>query len=288
MNILLTVGLPISLAFIMLSLGLGLTGADFARVIRMPRAFFLGAFAQVILLPVVAFGLLAIFDLPPGLAFGVMILAFCPGGVTSNMLSRLAHGDVALSVSLTAVVSLLSVVTVPPLVAFSFGYFMGDEATPVDVTELAIAMFVITALPVGLGMLIRRFAPGFTDRVEGAAFKIAAILFVVIVIAALASSWSEFTDNIGQLGPILAALMVILMSLAYGLARVGGLGTAQSRTISIEGGLQNGTLGITLAALIAGAEGINEFALPSALYGIVMYSISLPVIFGLMRSTPED
>src|SRR6056297_1530021 len=144
MDILIDVGLPLSLAIIMLSLGVGLEAGDFMRVIRRPRAFRIGAVAQVILLPLAAFAVTAIFALPPEIAVGIMLLSFCPGGVTSNILTKLARGDVALSVSLTAVVSLLSILTVPVLAAFTVRHFMGESAPDVSVAGLALAMFLIT------------------------------------------------------------------------------------------------------------------------------------------------
>jgi bile acid:Na+ symporter, BASS family len=279
---LISVGLPVSLAIIMFSLGLGLTVADFARIATAPKAFITGFVAQVILLPIIALGLLALTDLPPHLAFGVMILAFCPGGATTNLLSRFARADVALSVTLTAVVSLLSVVTVPLLIGFSSGYFLdlGDRA--IDISGLAISLFVITTVPVALGMLTRRYATSFTLRAEPWFFGASALIFVVVLLGALAANWALFLENVTILGPILIAFNVVLLALGWFLARWLGLGGGQAATIAIEAGVQNGTLGITVASLIAGTA-MPDYALPSAVYGITMYVITLPVIFLLMR-----
>ena len=181
-GVLLEVFLPLSLAFIMFSLGISLTIADFARVAKTPIGFSIGALAQVVLLPVIAFCLLMVFPLPPELALGVMILSFCPGGVTSNILTRLAGGTLALSITLTAVFSLLAVITVPPLVVWNAEYFMGVAAPDVQVTSLGIAMFLITAAPVGIGIACRHLMPSSADRIESGAAKIATVLFVVIVI----------------------------------------------------------------------------------------------------------
>lgn len=285
MGVLLEVVLPLSLAFIMFSLGVSLTIADFTRVVKTPLGFSVGALAQIVLLPLIAFCLLMIFPLPPELALGVMILSFCPGGVTSNILTRLSGGTLALSISLTAVFSLLAVVTVPFLVAWSADYFMGLDAPEVDVTALGIAMFVITAVPVAIGVSVRHFAPGFVDRIEGASAKIATTLFVIIVVAALASNWDVFASNIGVVGPALVALNVITLAVGFILAKVAGLNHADSVAISLEAGVQNATLGITVGGLIAGvAEGIPTLAMPSGVYGITMYFVTLPFIFLMRRA----
>lgn len=284
MDILINVVLPLSLAIIMLSLGIGLTVADFARVLKAPKAFAVGAIAQVVLLPIVAFGIVSVFGLPPELAVGMMLLSFCPGGVTSNMVAKLARGDVALSVSLTAVISLLSLLTVPALTAWSVAHFMGDTAPPVSVTSLTIAVFVITTLPVAIGVGIRHFAPGVATRIDGPLSAIATVLFVVIVVAALAGNWNIFTTNLPTLGPALVTLNVLLLSAGLVLARLATLAWQQAKTISIETGIQNATLGITLAALISGqSEGFSAMALPSGVYGITMYLVALPFVLWFRR-----
>ena len=262
MGVLLEVVLPLSLAFIMFSLGVSLTIADFTRVAKTPLGFSVGALAQIILLPLIAFCLLMIFPLPPELALGVMILSFCPGGVTSNILTRLAGGTLALSISLTAVFSLLAVVTVPFLVAWS-------AVTSTSGAALGIAMFVITAVPVAIGVAVRHFASGFADKIESGAAKVATTLFIIIVIAALASNWDVFAANIGVVGPVLIALNVITLVVGFGLAKIAGLNHADSVAISLEAGVQNATLGITVGGLIAGvAEGIPTLAMPSGVYGV--------------------
>ncbi len=279
MGILLTVFLPLSLAFIMFSLGLGLTLADFARVVAKPRAFVAGAISQVVILPIVAFLLLQVFTLQPKLAVGVMILSFCPGGVTSNIMTRLAGGSVALSVTLTGVVSLLSVVTVPFLVAFAANHFMGQAAPDIDVTSLALAMFAITAVPVAIGVAIRHAATSFADRAEPLVMRIAMILFVIIVVGALAANWTVFVQNITVLGPLLVVLNVALLLIGLGFGRLLGLDRPDSIAVAIETGIQNSTLGITVGSLIVEAAiGLPPFSLPSGVYGITMYFVSLPFI----------
>jgi BASS family bile acid:Na+ symporter len=284
MGVLLEVFLPLSLAFIMISLGISLTIADFARVAKTPIGFSIGALAQVVLLPVIAFCLLMVFPLPPELALGVMILSFCPGGVTSNILTRLAGGTLALSITLTAVFSLLAVITVPLLVVWNAEYFMGVAAPDVQVTSLGIAMFLITAVPVGIGIACRHLMPSFADRIESGAAKIATVLFVVIVVGALASNWDVFAANIGLIGPVLILLNVIMLAVGFGLAKAAGLSHADSVAISLEAGVQNATLGIAVGGLIAGvSDGIPTLAMPSGVYGITMYFVTLPFILWMRR-----
>ncbi|WP_282119073.1 bile acid:sodium symporter family protein [Ruegeria atlantica] len=284
MDLLINVGLPLSLAIIMLSLGVGLEVADFRRVLSRRYPFAIGALCQVVLLPVAAFITVTLFALPPEIAVGFMILSFCPGGVTSNILSKLAKGDVALSVSLTAVISLLSMVTVPFLAAWSVNYFMGDAAPEVSISGLAIAMFLITTLPVALGATLRSLATDFARRIEPALSKLATVLFVLIVVAALAGNWQLFVDNLGVMGAGLITLNIALLLIGLGLARAAKLSWNESKTVSIETGIQNSTLGITLAALITGTEsGFSPLALPSAVYGITMYAVALPFILWFRR-----
>lgn len=279
MDLLINVVLPLSLAIIMLSLGIGLTVADFGRVALRPRAFAIGALCQVVLLPLTALTVTWAFGLRGELAVGLFLLALCPGGVTSNMISRLARGDVALSVSLTAVISLLSILTVPVLAAWSVRWYMGDAAPPVTVASLALAMFLITTLPVALGVLVRHLAPRLADRVEPGLTGLATALFVLIVLAALAGNWDLFVSNLASLGPALVSLNLALMVLGLLIAGLFGLAWQARKTVSIETGIQNATLGITLAALISGqSEGFSTYALPSAVYGITMYLVALPFV----------
>lgn len=284
MDLLLNVGLPVSLAIIMLSLGIGLEVADFRRILSRRRAFAIGAVSQIVLLPVAAFVTVTIFALPPEIAVGFMLLSFCPGGVTSNILSKLAKADVALSVSLTAVISLLSMVTVPILAAWSIRHFMGDEAPEVSITGLAVALFLITTLPVAIGVGIRYFATEFANRVEPGLSTLATVLFVLIVAAALAGNWQLFVDNLGIMGAGLISLNIALLFIGLGLARISNLSWNECKTISIETGIQNSTLGITLAALITNTEsGFSPLALPSAVYGITMYAVVLPFLVWFRR-----
>ncbi len=276
---LLEVALPLALAIIMFSLGFGLTFADFGRVFSLPRAVLTGILMQVVALPVVAFVLVSLTSLPPGLALGVMILSFCPGGVTSSILTKLAGGTVALSITLTAVVSLLSVLTVPALVGWSTGYFLGSAAPELNVTAIGMSMFVITAVPVMIGLLLRFVAPAFADRHEGKVSLVALVLFVIMVAAALADNWAMFAANVGTLAPVLIGLNAVLLLLGVVVARVVGLSGADGLCISVEMAVQNATLGITVAGMVAAVVGIPEYAVPSAVYGITMFVVTIPGVF---------
>lgn len=280
---LIDVALPLSLAIIMFSLGFGLTLGDFARVLTMPRAVLTGVVMQVIAVPAVALLLVSFTDLPPAMAFGVMLLSFCPGGVTSNILTKLAGGTVALSITLTAVVSLLSVVTVPALTGWAATRFLGSAAPDINVTAIGMSMFAITAVPVAIGVLLRFVAPAFADANERRVSTVALVLFVVIVAAALATNWDMFMQHIGGLGPVLMILNLILLIAGVLMARAIGLSGADGLCISVEMGVQNATLGIAVAGLIAQSSGIPEYAIPAAVYGITMYIVTIPGMFVLRR-----
>ncbi|PIE09975.1 MAG: bile acid:sodium symporter [Rhodobacterales bacterium] len=286
MDILINVVLPLSLAVIMFSLGLGLRFADFGRVLTMPRAVGLGLLLQMIGLPLVAFALVTLWKLPPELSFGVMLLSFCPGGVTSNILAKLGGGTVALSITLTAITSLLSVLSVPILCAWAATHFLGESGVSVDTTHIAIAMFVITALPVLLGLLVNQFAHGFASKVEPSVSKLAAALFVIIVIAALAANWGIFTGAIGTVGPLLIVMNLLLLGIGIAVGHLLGLSGADAIAIAVEMGVQNASLGITVAGLIGGVAGIGALGVPAAVYGITMYLVTLPVL-ALLRARPR-
>jgi BASS family bile acid:Na+ symporter len=283
-DVLISVVLPLGLAFIMFTLGVGLTPADFARVGQRPLAFFIGALNQSILLPLVTFICVLAFGIRAEMAVGFMILAACPGGVTSNVISKLAKGDVALSVSLTAVISLASVVTVPLILGLSMGYFMGDAAPEIDITKTAVTMFALTVVPVTRGLGARAMAPAAMTRAEPKLSAVATILFAVIVLAALAANWAMFVENIVVIGPALLVLLAALTTIGFVVPRLLGRSVTEAKTISVETGVQNSTLGIAVAAIIVGGEGgFTAYALPSAVYGILMYLIILPVVLKYRR-----
>ena len=280
------VALPLILAFIMFSLGLGLRGADFTRVVKFPMAFGTGLFNQLILLPIIAFAIVMAFQISAELAVSVMILSFCPGGVTSNVLTRLANGNTPLSISLTAVTSLLSIVTVPLLVTLSVKHFMGVEGPQVNVTALGIKMFLLTAVPVGLGMLLTANTPGVVEKISKTISRIALVLFVLIIIAALAANRAVFFSNLPVLGPALILLNLVMLGLGLVSSKLLKLDTKDATTISLESGVQNGTLGIAVGAMIAASasESLPPTTIASAVYGITMYFVSLPFVFSRKKA----
>jgi len=285
-NIVTQVFLPLSLAFIMFSVGLELTLDDFKRVVLQPRDFFVGAVSQVILLPLVAFGLLSVWTIDPVLAVGVMIIASCPGGVTSNLMTYLARGDTALSVSLTAVISLLSVVTLPIIVSFSILYFMDAASAPeLPVGKTIVGVFLITTVPVCIGMAIKHFAAAFAERFERIARIIASVLFVVIVLGAIASERENIVDYFLQAGTLTLTLNVVMMMIAALLAHVAGMGVKQRIAITLECGLQNGTLAIFVAATLIGNK---TMTVPGGIYSLLMFvTATLYLFIAKRQQTPE-
>lgn len=284
MGSLITVFLPLALAIIMFSLGLGLTVSDFVRVVTQPRAYALGAFSQLVIIPLVAYALAVAFRLSPELAVGMMILSLSPGGVTSNLLTKLAKGDVALAVSLTGTTSLIAVITMPLLAAFFANHFMGASAPPINITSLGLTMFMITALPVLLGILLRRYATELALKIEKPLEKVAVALFVVVVLGALASNWRLFVDNLLLLGPAMVLLNIILLGFGLVAGKIFGLKGGEATAISIETGVHNATVGITVGTLIAeAASGLPPFSLPSGVYGITMYLVTIPFVFWRRR-----
>ena len=265
--------LPLALAFIMFALGLGLTADDFARVVRNPRDFIVGAASQLILLPIVAFLLVSLWSLPPELALGVMIIAAAPGGVTSNILTAFARGDVALSISLTAVISLVCVVTIPFIVVFAHGQFVGGDALgEVSVGKTAVSVFAIVTVPVLLGLLVRRFATGFALRFERIAGRISTVLFAIVLAGAIYQEKNNIVTYFAQAGLVTLVLNLVMMVLAYMIARKYASGAQQRIAISIECGLQNGTLAIAVATLLFGG---GLVAVPAATYSLIMFATAL-------------
>ena len=275
--------LPLSLIFIMFSLGLGLTINDFKNVAKQPKVLTIGLLNQMILLPVVAFALVKLFGITGGMAVGLMILSCSPGGVTSNIITKLAKGDTALSISYTAVVSIISVFTLPIITGFSVAHFMGETAKDINVLSLGMTMFVITAVPVMLGLLVHHKAEKFTEKFEPVATKVSAILFVIIVIGALASEWDLFINNVTALGPTIVTLIVIMLALGYYSSHIFKMTEEQSVAVAIATGIQNATVGITVGNIIISGQGISILALPSAVYGILMYIVVLPIVFGYVK-----
>ena len=272
--------LPLSLVFIMFTLGLGLTTQDFKNIILTPKAFTVGIINQLVLLPIVAFLIIYAIGLSSEIAVGIMILACCPGGVTSNMLTKFADGDTALSISYTAVISIATVVTLPLIVSYSMIGFMGENAPDINILSLGMTMFFITAVPVCLGMYVNMKHKNIANRFYPFANKISTFLFVVIVVGALASEWDTFINNLPSMGPAIIMLILIMLFLGYNSAKLFSINEKQAITIAIESGIQNATVGIAIGNLILpNNTGLSILSLPSGVYGILMYLVCLPFVF---------
>ena len=281
MGFVVDVVLPLALAFIMLALGLGLTFDDFARVARRPRDFMVGAMSQIIVLPAVAFILASTWPIAPELALGLMIIAAAPGGVTSNLLTAFARGDVALSISLTAVISLLSVITIPLVMVFAYGHFIGEQAAKdISVADTAISVFLIVTVPVLAGLIVRRFAEGFALRVEPAARTVSAVLFVLVLAASIYQVRSNIVPYFAQAGLVTLVLNLLMMAIAYSLARMFATGPSQRIAIAVECGLQNGTLAIAVAVLLFGG---GLATVPAVTYSLIMFATALVYVAVLRR-----
>ena len=282
MNIVTDVILPLALAFIMFALGLGLTGSDFLRVIKQPRDFFVGAISQIILLPIIAFTLVQIWPIAPELAIGVMIIAAAPGGVTSNILTSFAKGDVALSISLTAIISLLCVITIPFIVLKSVDLISdGSISKNISLISMARDMFLIVTVPVVLGMLLRKFVTGLTLKFEPIARKVSIILFVLVLLGAIAAERENVISYFVQAGLITLILNLVMMIVAFCLAQLLVSGSAQKKCITIECGLQNGTLAIFVATSIFGG---GVYVIPAATYSLIMFATSLIFVYLVRKS----
>ena len=280
--------LPASLIFIMLTLGLGLELSDFTNLVRKPRSFFVGLTNQILLLPLVTYIIILVFGITKEAAVGMMILACCPGGVTSNIITKLAKGDTALSISYTAFNSILAIVMLPLIVGFSMKSFMGLEAPDINILSLGLTMFFITAVPVGIGLLIREKNKYYADKLEPKASKISTILFAIIILGALLSEWETFINNFVLLGPAIVLLILGMLTIAYKSSKFFKMSDKQSITVAIESAMQNGTVGITVGNLIINPEsGLSILSIPSGVYSILMYLICLPFVFWFLKRTPN-
>ena len=275
---------PIILALIMLGLGLGLKFEDFTRVLKVPKDFFIGLFSQLIILPIVAYVLILILKTPPEIAIGVMIIAAAPGGVTSNILTKFANGDVALSISLTAVISLISIVTVPLIIFTSADLFgITNIAQNISMLGIALKMFLVVTVPVILGMIIRRYAENFISSKVEIFNKLNIIFFIIFFIAAFYEERENLINFIIQAGLITLILNILMMVIAYYLAKTFASGIKQQKCIALECGLQNGTLAIFVSTQIFGTDIL--YAIPTGAYAIIMYITGLLFVFFLKNKS---
>ena len=271
---------PLILALIMLGLGLSLKIEDFTRVFKTPIDFIVGFISQLIILPLIAFLLIAIFRIPSEIAIGIMIIASAPGGVTSNILTKFANGDVALSISLTAIISLISIVSVP-FIIFTSADLLGitNIGENISMINIALKMFLVVTVPVVLGMIIRKFAEKFVINKIKFFDNLNIVLFVIFFFAAFYEERENILDIFAQAGPIALTLNVTMMIIAYYLSRVFASGISQQKCIAIECGLQNGTLAIFVSTQIFGADIL--YVIPTAAYALIMYITGLIFVFFL-------
>jgi len=272
---------PICLALIMLGLGLGLSVKDFTRILRTPKDFFVGFFSQLVILPIVALGVALILNLPTAIAIGLMIIAAAPGGVTSNVLTKFANGDVALSISLTAVTSLLSIISVPFIVINSANFFGVSITTDISMTGIALKMALVVTVPVIIGMIIRGLAENFISSKINIVNKITGWLFVIVFLAIWIEEKDNIFDYLAQAGLAVLILNIVMMMLAFFIAKKFVSGVAQQKCIALECGLQNGTLAVFVATLIF--DDIAYFV-PTAAYALVMYITGFIYIYILRKS----
>ena len=277
MNFVTDVILPLALAFIMFTLGLGLSISDFSNVFKKPKNFLVGLVSQLIFLPIVGLVLVIIWPLPIEIAIGVMLIAAAPGGVTSNILTFFAKGDVALSVSLTAVMSLLSAVSVPIVLAISIG-LIGDSSLPesISLTGIALSMFLIVTLPVLMGMGVRSFLNSLTLKIEKSARFISTLLFVLVLLGAILAERENVASYFAQTGLVVLTLNILMMLIAFYWSGFFGTGMSQKKAIAIECGLQNGTLAIFVGTTVFGG---GLYIIPAATYSLIMYLTSLIFIY---------
>ncbi len=275
---------PIILGLIMFGLGLGLKIEDFTRVLKTPRDFIVGFISQLVILPFIAYLLIIIFKTTPEIAIGVMIIAAAPGGVTSNILTKFANGDVALSITLTAVISLISIITVP-LIIFASADLIGitNISQNISMTGIALKMFLVVTVPVILGMIIRKFAENFVNSKIKVFEKLNLILFVIFFIAAFYEEKESFLDFLVQAGFITLILNITMIIIAYYLGKIFASGVKQQKCIALECGLQNGTLAIFVSTQIFGTDIV--YITPTAAYALIMYITGFIFVFILRGKT---
>ena len=268
---------PLALALIMLALGLGLTVQDFLRVAKQPKDFLVGLICQLILLPFIAFLFLKIFNLPTEIALGVMIIAAAPGGVTSNVLTKFANGDVALSISLTAIISLISIFSVPFIVFKSADLLKVSEISKeISMIGISMKMFLVVTMPVIIGMIIRKFASNFVTSRSKLIERFSVLLFVIVFAAIWIEEWENILSYIEQAGLITLVLNITMMIIGYYVAKLLTSGIEQRKSISLECGLQNGTLAVFVSSQL-----FNDitYLIPTATYAIIMFLTSLIFVF---------
>ena len=275
---------PFALALIMLALGASLTVNDFTRVVKNPKEFLVGLFCQLIVLPIVGYLLIIILKTPIELALGVMLIAAAPGGVTSNVLTKFADGDVALSISLTAVTSLISIISVPFVVFLSIDLFDIDYVSKeISMVGISLKMFGVVTVPVIIGMLIRRFADDFIMRNMNIIEKSSIVLFIIVFVAIYIEEWDSIIMFLTTAGTIALTLNVVMMIIGFYVAKIFATGVAQQRCISLECGLQNGTLAVFVGIQLFGQD--MSYMVPTAAYALIMMTTSVLFVIFLRNRT---
>lgn len=266
-SVFITLFLPVSLFIIMFSLGMALTLADFRRVVLFPRGITIGLLNLLLISPLLAFTLAVVFKLPPELAVGMVLLGASPGGTTANMLTHLARGDTALSITMTAISSVAAVVMTPLVLSLASSHFMsGELALQLDMSGIVVKVLIITLIPLSLGMLVRAQAETWAVRNEPLAKKIAMVFFVLVVAAALWSERTHIGDNLAVVGFAVLSLNVLAMTISYGLSTLAGLNGRQATAVSIELGVHNTTLAMAVGAMVT-----PTMVIPAAVYGVFMF-----------------
>lgn len=255
----------------MLGLGLSLTPRDFARVATQPKAVVVALACQLLLLPALCFGLILLFQLPPILAVGMMMLAASPGGTTANLYSHLFRGDIALNISLTALNSVIAVVTLPLITNFAIWYFDPfDDQLGLQWAK-TLEVFAIVLLPVILGMIVRRVWPRFADGMDKPVRVVSVIVLVVVIAGAVAANWALLVENAGSLALITTLFCLLSLTVGYTVPRLAKVGRRQAIASSFEIGIHNATLAIVIAQTVLGSV---ELSLPAAIYGVLMFFIA--------------
>ncbi len=262
--------MPISLGLIMLGMGTSLVPNDFLQILKFPKAVLVGLVNQFILLPIIAFILIHIFQINSTMAIGIMILAVCPGGVTSNLISQVCNGNIALSVTLTSIASVLSVFTIPLVLTYSIGFFGATAKMKIEFSyiETVIQIISIVLIPIIIGMTIRNFVPKFAKKIEKYLKILSSVIFVAIIISVLIVNIEMIKDAVSNVGLITMILNIVTLFLGYVSAKIFNLNQKDAISIMIESGIQNGTLAFVVALTILDN---SEFAIPTAAYSIWMF-----------------
>lgn len=262
--------LPLSLAVIMLGMGMTLIITDFTRIIKYPRAILIGLTNQLIFLPIIGFLLAITFNLNPTMAVGLMILASCPGGPTSNLITQVCKGNIALSVTLTAIASIVSILTIPFILSYALEYFGSntDVTIKLPIIDTILQIMVITVIPISIGMLIRKHKTNFAKRMEKPMRTASTIIFILVFIAVLAANAEKLIDGMKEAGFVTLALNIATMGLGYLSARLFKLNLKNTISVTIESGIQNGTLALVIATSILNNV---EMGIPIGAYAIWMF-----------------